>query len=304
MPAQFLIGQYGGFDPAKYERDFRGHFFGIENCLYEQEEDFDLLLSLSNKDQFKYGFHFSPRAGQHEFRDAMFMSSDDKIREDAFAFIEQELKYLHHKRLKPEYVLFHYPKPVSLDPDKDWELWHFDHETEYEWENKETRLTFEARTEEVFRRLSSYGEKYHFTPVIEFDAVPKIAVDTDLVVRLLDKYPSIRCCLDTARLYLQTLTDPEFDALKVIHKYAPYAKLIHLSNARYADTGVLRHHPVLPELSPADGWAPIEDYLHAVKEHKSDILILFEHRSDRISNEELERCYHWIDEIMNGKKQI
>ncbi|SFS57673.1 TIM barrel protein [Paenibacillus sp. 453mf] len=302
MPAQFLIGQYGGFDLGKYERDFRSHFFGIENCLYESEEDFDRLLSLSNKDGFKYGFHFAPRAGQHEFRDALFMSSDENTREEAFRFIEQELEYLCDKHLKPEYVLFHYPKPVRLDPQKEWDLWYFDNEAEYEWENEHSQISFERSSEEIFQRLSSYGEQYGFTPVLEFDAVPSVIVDTDLLIRLLEKYPCIRICLDTARLFLQTLTDPEFDAIKVIRKYASYAKLIHLSNARYTDHHVLRHHPVLPKLSPDDGWAPIEDYLRTIQKLNSDILILFEHRSDRITDAELAECYEWVDGIMNREK--
>lgn len=302
MPAQFLIGQYGGFDLGKYERDFKSHFFGIENCLYESEEDFDRLLSLSHKDGFKYGFHFAPRSGQHEFRDALFMSSDENVREEAFGFIEQELEYLRDRHLTPAYVLFHYPKPVRLDPQKDWELWYFDNEAEYEWDREDSELSFEARSEEVFQRLSHYGELYDFTPVLEFDAVPRVIVETDLLIRLLEKYPSIRICLDTARLFLQTLTDPDFDAMKVIHKYARYAKLIHLSNARYTDNAVLRHHPVLPRLSPNDGWAPIEDYLIAIRELNSDVLILFEHRSDRITDAELAECYEWVDGLMNREK--
>lgn len=261
-------------------------------------------MSLSHKDGFKYGFHFAPRAGQHDSRDALFMSSDENTREEAFRFIEQELEFLRDKQLTPEYVLFHYPKPVRLDPQKDWGLWYFDNEAEYEWESEHSNLSFEARSEEVFQRLSHYGEQYGFTPVLEFDAVRSVIVETDLLIRLLEKYPSIRICLDTARLFLQSLTDPDFDAMKVIRKYTPYAKLIHLSNARYTDNAVLRHHPVLPRLSPIDGWAPIEDYLIAIRELNSDVLILFEHQSDRITDAELAECYEWVDGLMNREKQL
>ncbi len=39
----FMIGQYGGFDQAKYARDFKEGFYGIEACLFESEEDIQIL---------------------------------------------------------------------------------------------------------------------------------------------------------------------------------------------------------------------------------------------------------------------
>lgn len=36
---KFMIGQYGTFDYKKFHRDFRKEFYGIEACLFENQED-------------------------------------------------------------------------------------------------------------------------------------------------------------------------------------------------------------------------------------------------------------------------
>ncbi|WP_199615192.1 hypothetical protein [Paenibacillus alkalitolerans] len=58
------------------------------------------------------------------------------------------------------------------------------------------------------------------------------------------------------------------------------------------------HHPVLPEQKPKDGWAPIEEYLEIIREENPGIKVMFEHRSDAISDEELERCYSWVESVL------
>lgn len=117
------------------------------------------------------------------------------------------------------------------------------------------------------------------------------------------RYPRIKLCLDTARLFLQDKLDPYFDARAILRKFTRYAGLIHLSNVQVNDSVHNSHNPVLPELSPQDGWAPIEDYLRIIREENSDVKIMFEHRSDLISEEQLQRCYLWVDGILNGAQQ-
>ena len=58
------------------------------------------------------------------------------------------------------------------------------------------------------------------------------------------------------------------------------------------------HYPALPELNPAEGWAPIEDYLRIIREENSEVKIMFEHRSDLITAEQLEHCYEWVNGIL------
>jgi hypothetical protein len=71
-----------------------------------------------------------------------------------------------------------------------------------------------------------------------------------------------------------------------------------LWNLRYTDKIEQYHYPVLPEQDPADGWAPIADYLAVLKAENRDVKIQFEHRSDLIDDKELERCYAWVERLM------
>lgn len=51
-------------------------------------------------------------------------SSNDLTKLQAYDSIQQELEFL--APVKPDYVLFHYPKPVVLDDRVDWSKWRFD----------------------------------------------------------------------------------------------------------------------------------------------------------------------------------
>lgn len=55
---------------------------------------------------------------------------------------------------------------------------------------------------------------------------------------------------------------------------------------------------IIPNLKIEDGWAPIENYLKVITKENKNIKIMFEHRSDLISDEELDSCYSWISSIL------
>lgn len=294
---QFMIGQYGGFDDRKYEKDFRDSFYGIEACLFHTHEDYLKLVEEAKKRGFHIGVHFPMRANASKLRDALVLSLDDKIRTDAFNNIEEELNYLATAPL--DYILFHYPKPVLLDDNVNWDTWKFTNSTEYILESNYCFEQFVEKSEYLFNWLTEKSEQYHFTPLLEFDALNKYIYDTDFLENLLLKYPKIKLCLDTARLFHQESIDPSLDARKIFRKYTKYTASIHLSNMQITDTIQNRHHPALPELSPDEGWAPIEDYLNIIREENNKVRIMFEHRSDRISEQQLESCYLWVDSILN-----
>ncbi|MNF98007.1 hypothetical protein D3C84_808540 [compost metagenome] len=233
-------------------------------------------------------------------RDALFLANDPETRSGAFSWVQSELDYL--KSVKPAYILFHYPKPVILDERVDWHSWRFADTSEYIGENE---ITFEAlieRTDVLFQWLTDMSEAYDFIPVLEFDALNRHIYETTFLEELLVKYPVIKLCLDTARLYLQEKIDPFFDAKKVIHKFARFTYSFHLSNVQVKETITNSRHPVLPELDPGDGWAPIEEYLEIVAEQNDQVKIMFEHRSDLISEEQLNQCYDWITRLLNNGK--
>lgn len=71
---------------------------------------------------------------------------------------------------------------------------------------------------------------------------------------------------------------------------------------RITDAFEYNHYPALPDCKPEDGWAPVEDYLNIIKAENPEITVMFEHRSDWITDDQLDECYQWVDRIMNATK--
>ncbi|QSF47837.1 sugar phosphate isomerase/epimerase [Paenibacillus tianjinensis] len=295
---QFMIGQYGGFDDKKYLKDFQNGFYGIEACLFASREDAELLIEAARSRGFQIGVHFPFRANAARVRDPLVLAGDDTVRNDAFQHILEELEYL--TAIQPEYVLFHYPKPVILDERVNWAGWRFGDRREFIHEHEITVEELTIRTAQLFEWLDRQSRKYQFMPVLEFDAISRLIYEHDFLEQLLNQYPRIRLCLDTARLFLQDKLDPFFDANKILSTFTKYATLIHLSNVQITDTVQNSHYPVLPELSVNHGWAPIEEYLRIIRAENRNVKIMFEHRSDLITPEQLQRCYTWVDGILNA----
>lgn len=295
-----MIGQYGSFDTGKFERDFREGFYGIEACLLQADEDVLLLQKIAREHSFRIGVHYPLRDNGRTIRDALFLSDDPGEREQAYWFVQTDLNEMQALGVDPAYILFHYPKPVILDDRVDWSTWHFSGPQEYVYESKYSFDTFKDRTEELFRWLSDQAERVGFTPVLEFDALNRYVYDSDALEELLQKYPMIRLCLDTGRLYLQERRDPSFLSIPLMRKYAKYAEVIHLWNLQYGDGFVKLRYPVLPEQLHADGWAPIREYLTIIREENPNVKIQFEHRSELISQEDLDRCYGWVAGLLAG----
>jgi len=294
---QFMIGQYGGFDYNKYYKDFRDSFYGIEACLFSTPEDCVNLVKESKNRGFHIGIHYPFRSTPSTLRDVLFLSPDETIRENAFSLIQEELDHL--TTVQPDYVLFHYPKPVILDDTVNWDNWRFADPSEYIFESNFSFEELVEKSEYLFKWLTEKSDQYKFIPILELDALNKYIYGTDFLEKLLVKYPTIKLCLDTGRLFLQERIDPNFDSIKTIRKFAKYAYSIHLWTFQMKDHIQNIRHPVLPELSPKDGWAPIEEYLKIISEENNKVKIMFEHRSELISEEQLEQCYLWVDSILN-----
>ncbi|KIL39459.1 hypothetical protein SD70_20040 [Gordoniibacillus kamchatkensis] len=294
---RFLIGMYGGFDESKFARDWRGGFYGIEACLFGSEDDVGRLAAAARSGGFRIGVHFPLRAGRSKVRDALFLARDGAVRGEAYAYMRQELENI--ASLGPEYVLFHYPKPVIMDDRVDWSLWRFADPSEHVPESGYPLELLQELTEELFAWLSAKGEAHRFTPILEFDALNRYVYGHDFLERLLQKYSRIRLCLDTGRLHLQQCLDPHFDAERVLETYGRFADSVHLWNVQVQGGEVrMNHYPALPRFDPADGWAPVERYLRIVKERSPGVKIVFEHRSDLVTDEQLESCYAWVRELM------
>ncbi|MGO0061466.1 sugar phosphate isomerase/epimerase [Brevibacillus fluminis] len=295
---RFLIGQYGGFDAKKQQRDFRDGFWGVEACMFHSDKDAKLLAEEAERGGFSVGVHYPFRQRDHGFRrDALFLSPDLHVRHAAMAQVEQELAEL--SMIKPRYVLFHYPKPVILDDRVNWEQWRFADPSEFISERAMSISAFQRGTEQLFRWLSEKGRHYQFTPVLEFDALNRYIYEDRFLEDLLTAYPAIKLCLDTGRLFMQELIDPYFQAEPVLRRYAKYSYLVHLWTVNRFDPVGSYHHPALPSCDPAAGWAPIERFMRIIGNENPQVHVLFEHRSDRITERELDACYAWCDSLLS-----
>ena len=295
----FMIGMYGKFDYVKFHRDFRKDFYGIEACLFEKEIDVENLANEAARNGFKFGVHFPLRAGKLRLRDQQFLSLNEDTKLDAYKSIENELKYIKNKGLNPEYILFHYPKPVILKNNFDMSNWRFADASEYIYEEEYPEKEFKKNSEYLFKWLTKKSLQYNFIPVLEFDALNKYVCEDDFLESLLEKYKKVRLCLDTGRLHLQHKIDTSFNDINIIKRFSKYAEVVHLWNVKVAGNLEYSHFPALPNLKPEEGWAPTEEYLRIIKEENKNVKIMFEHRSDLINDEELDICYSWTSKLFD-----
>ena len=151
---KLMIGMHGKFDNIKFNRDFRENFYGIEACLFEDERDIEKLINETEKKGVKFGIHFPLRSGISDLRDAQFLSLDKDTRRNAYKYIEEELDYIKNKEVKPEYILFHYPKPVILKNGFNMSNWRFADESEYIYESDYPINEFKKYSENLFAWLS------------------------------------------------------------------------------------------------------------------------------------------------------
>lgn len=126
-----------------------------------------------------------------------------------------------------------------------------------------------------------------------------ILCEGNFLESMLEKYKGIKICLDTGRLHLQHKIDSDFNDTEIIKRFSKYTEVVHLWNVKVAGNIENSHFPALPSLKSEEGWASIEDYLKIITEKNPNVKIMFEHRSDLISDEELEGCYSWIDEVFS-----
>lgn len=295
----FFIGQHGFFDSVKFNRDYREGIYGVQVCQFKSDNDIYILQSKAKKNNLKIGIHFPLRDGVYPFRDPLFMDLNTDTRLQSYKAIVNELDFIKEKEINPEYILFHYPKPAIIKDDFDFSRWRFDNNSEYALESEYSFEKFLEYSEELFEWLSDISYKYRFIPVLEFDAINRYISDNAFLEILLKKYSNIKLCLDIGRLHVQDKTDPNFKALDIFRRFTKYAEVIHLWHAKVGDVVEYNHFPLLPNLKPCDGWADVEEYFKVITAENKNVKLVFEHRTDLVSDEELNSCYKWIGDLMN-----
>lgn len=83
--------------------------------------------------------------------------------------------------------------------------------------------------------------------------------------------------------------------MEIVKEFGKYAYLVHLWNAKVGNNG---HYPALKSLKVEEGWEGMEAYFQILNKANDNYKVLFEHKSNLISDEELEECYQWIGELV------
>lgn len=293
----FLIGHYGAFDREKQKRDYRDSFWGIEACMMKSEAEILALHRHIKSHQINLGIHFPLRANLWISRDPQYLSNNEDVRTESYAYMEKEFEYA--GKLNPDYILVHWPKPVVLDERVEWLAWkwRFAHESEYCYLSDMNIEVFESRTDAFFSWFSAQAQKHAFKPVIELDAIPPYVYEGDLLNRLLKKYPDIKIFADIGRLHFQQKIDSHFDSFKFLESIVPFLSGIHLWNIKVTDSVSYGHYPALPSLRVEEGWADVKRYFQILNKSENHLKILFEHQSNLVSDKELADCYEWISKL-------
>ena len=264
------------------------------------EEDICALAKALDDNNLKLGIHFPLRGGVFENRDPLFLDADQNIRNASFKQIDEELVYIKKKRLNPEYILFHYPKLAIIPNDFDLSRWKFYDRSEYVYESDYSFNMLAEQSENLFQWLSVRASEYNFIPVLELDTLNKYILKTTFLEDLLIKYPRIKLCIDIGRIHVQSSIDAGFNDIDLLRRFTRHTKILHLWHAKVGVTVEHGHFPLLPNLKPEDGWADVEKYFEIIRKENRDVKLHFEHRSDLITDEELDSCYEWINRLYNN----
>jgi len=290
--AEYFIGMHVEFDEDKYRRDFTGDICGIEFCNFGEQSEIEKLIRKADEDKYKIGVHFPLNKASYKYRDPLVVALDEEERSEAFEAIEKELKF--GREIGIEYMLMHFPKPMPLDENLNWELVSFQSSAEWVWQKDYPYEVFKDNCFEAFKKLSELSYKHGIQIVLEFDFVNKYLYEGDLLKELLQQYSNIKLCLDSARIHVQNKIDKNFDYKKFIKEMAKYTYSLHLSNVKVTDKLEYRHYPPLNTLKAEEHWGDTAEFLRIISEEKKDLKILFEHDSKKISYEELIECYKWV----------
>lgn len=292
----YYIGMHNSFDYDKYRTDYYNRIKGIEFCNFTSQVDIEKAISKSREDGYHVGIHFPFNKSNYKHRDPLVMSQSSDEREEAFLAIENEICFASVSNAK--YLLFHFPKPAVLSRQLDWtraRLGSF----EFIFDDQISFEDFKALSNEAFQRLDELSNTYQVPIVLEIELINEWIYETHLLEDLLDSYPNISVCLDTARLHVISKTDERFDALSFIKRMSKYTSNLHISNIQVGQELKNGHHPVLPYLRAEDKWCDIQELLLSFENKTNLKHVLFEHRSDRITKEELDECYEWIHELLS-----
>lgn len=290
---EYLIGMHNNIDFKKFQRDYKSSdFTGIEFCNFASCEEIQEIAEFTKQNNIKVGIHFPLNRNSYKYRDPLLLSLDEHEREIAFEALLTEIRVA--KSINAEYILIHFPKPMILDKRLNWEKCNFSIADQPIDEDEYPFDLFKKNAFELLCQLTQLSDESGIQIVLEIELFNKYLYKGEFLKALLDQFSDIKICLDSARLNVQSKIDPNFDCMKFVKEMAPYTYLVHLSNIKVSEIIEQGHHPVLKRLDINSGWFDIDTFLSVISENNKDIKILYEHRSDIISDKELSECYEWV----------
>lgn len=293
----FLIGMYGKFDREKYNRDMRKGFYGVEATMFENMKEINELVTRVKNDGYNLTVHYPLFRNSFWCIHPLFLDKDAKVRRESYEAFEREIEMA--AEFGAKHILTHFPKPAVIDRELDWSSWRFTTQKEYCYSDEYDYETFRELSNEMFERLSELSKTYNTKVVLEHDIINRYTYNTDLLEKLFCKYNNLKFCIDTGRIYLLSKTDGGFNPYKFIEKMSPYTHMVHLWNVKVDNNILGGHFPVLPEQRANEGWADIEGYIKGIFKNNRECLMMFEHRSDLISDSKLEECYSWVQSLIH-----
>lgn len=291
----FLIGMYGKFDEFKYKRDFRSGFWGVEACMFPNEQEVDKLVSQTIKDGINFGVHYPLIKKDTPYRDPLLIALSADEREKAWDDFENEVVFASNKGAI--YILTHFPKPVLVNRSMDLNSWRFAGDKEWMFADEFPLEALKQNLDIMFRKLSELSNRYDIQIFLENEAMSNVLTESEFLIDMLRKNSKVKMCLDIGRLHLQEKLDPSFKAMEFTEKVAPYTGHIHLWNTNPSGSLSGGHYPVLPKQKPSEGWADVRRFINIIRKYSSKVTVLFEHRSDLVNDVELEECYRWVEEL-------
>ncbi|WP_406242562.1 hypothetical protein ACF3M2_20755 [Tissierella carlieri] len=183
---------------------------------------------------------------------------------------------------------------MVIDERLNWEKCKFSHKDETIGEKGYGFEEFKNQCQYTFEKLSELSKKYKIQIVLEIEMLNKYLYQGKLLKDLLEAYPDLKLCLDSARIHVLSNIDYNFDYNIFIKEMAKYTYLLHISNIKVTDVIENGHHPALMKLNEQDGWSNIGEFLNIISSENKDVKVLFEHRSDILTEDELNECYDWV----------
>ncbi|MGE5654115.1 MAG: sugar phosphate isomerase/epimerase family protein [Bacillota bacterium] len=301
MQAKFQVGIYGSFDREKFQREWRPWFTGVEVTNLSSWEEAVEVVKFTRSMGIKFGIHHPLVKGQYEGFDPHLLvnSPDIDVMARSISLVNQALTEA--RELGAEYLLIHFPKPVILDTSLDWSDWRFVQPGEAIPQGEVDRAKLERISKRAFENLEQFSHEVGVPLILEMDILHAWYYQ-GMIRELYQAHPGLGLCLDTGRLHLQSATDPGFDVAAFVDSLKPWVTNIHLWTVQLGQNKKGGHHPLLPELLSSEGWGPMDEMLTKFCDIE-EAWALFEHRSDLVTSEALERCYQWVSKQLCGTQR-